>query len=56
MVFERRHYIRICEIIRKQPQGDTKLKLCDDFSSFFKEDNPNFNPDKFKDCVFKDEW
>ena len=56
-MFSSRHYIEVANLIRNIPEEKVdKDKLINLFIKLFKEDNPRFNPIKFTEACFDDDW
>ena len=55
-MFTSDHYIKIATTIRKYTETINKDKLIADLVKMFTEDNPRFDPVKFIESCFTEDW
>lgn len=51
-MFTSQHYVAIATMLRKYGEFIPKQKLIEDLVTFFKEDNPKFNPTLFTSACY----
>jgi uncharacterized membrane protein YqiK len=53
-MFQTRHYNKIASVLRKAPNDETTDVIIRSLAKIFREDNDNFNEDRFLDaCAIK---
>ena len=52
--YQRRHYVDVATLLNRTMLSPKNLEsLTKDFVELFENDNPNFNPDTFRDVALK---